>query len=270
MPFADIETVLEDLRQGKMLILVDDEDRENEGDLTIAAEKVTPEIINFMAKYGRGLVCLALTEEHLIDLDLPQMVTDNTSRFGTAFTISIDAARGVTTGISAADRAITIQAAVADDAKPADLVRPGHIFPLEAKRGGVLVRAGQTEGSVDLAKLAGLKPAGVICEVMKDDGTMARLPDLEVMAQEHDIKICSVADIIEYRLRNESLVSRSSETILPTSYAGDFKAIVYENVLDPLNHMALVKGEFSPDEDVLVRVHSQCLTGYIGGINHSQ
>jgi len=267
MSFADIETVLEDIRQGKMIILVDDEDRENEGDLMVAAEMVTPEIINFMARYGRGLICLALTEEHLAELDLPQMVTDNTSRFETAFTISIDAARGVTTGISAEDRAVTVLAAVADEAKPADLVRPGHIFPLQARRGGVLVRAGQTEGSVDLVKLAGLKPAGVICEVMKDDGTMARLPDLEVFAREHDLKIASIADTIEYRLRNEMLVNRVIETVLPTTYAGEFKAIFYENAMDSQGHLALVKGEFASDEEVLVRVHSQCLTG---DVFHSQ
>ena len=267
MSFADIETVLEDLRQGKMIILVDDEDRENEGDLTVAAEKVTPEIINFMARFGRGLICLALTPDRLAELDLPQMVTDNTSRFETAFTVSIDAARGVTTGISAEDRAKTVLAAVADEGKPSDLVRPGHIFPLQARRGGVLVRAGQTEGSVDLAKLAGLKPAGVICEVMKDDGTMARLPDLEILAREHDLKIASIADIIEYRLRNEMLVNRVIETVLPTPYAGEFKTILYENALDSHGHLALVKGKFGPDDEVLVRVHSQCLTG---DVFHSQ
>jgi len=267
MSFADIETVLEDLRQGKMIILVDDEDRENEGDLTVAAEMVTPEIINFMARFGRGLICLALTPDRLTELELPQMVTDNTSRFETAFTVSIDAARGVTTGISAEDRAKTVLDAVADEAKPSDLVRPGHIFPLQAKQGGVLVRAGQTEGSVDLAKLAGLKPAGVICEVMKDDGTMARLPDLEILAREHDLKIASIADIIEYRLRNESLVNRVIETVLPTPYAGEFKAIFYENAMDSHGHLALVKGEFGPDDEVLVRVHSQCLTG---DVFHSQ
>ena len=267
MSFADIETVLEDLRQGKMIILVDDEDRENEGDLTVAAEMVTPEIINFMARFGRGLICLALTPDRLAELDLPQMVTDNTSRFETAFAVSIDAARDVTTGISAEDRAKTVLAAVADDAKSSDLVRPGHIFPLQARQGGVLVRAGQTEGSVDLAKLAGLKPAGVICEVMKDDGTMARLPDLETLAREHDLKIASIADIIEYRLRNEMLVNRVIETVLPTPYAGEFKAILYENAMDSHGHLALVKGEFAPDEEVLVRVHSQCLTG---DVFHSQ
>jgi 3,4-dihydroxy 2-butanone 4-phosphate synthase/GTP cyclohydrolase II len=213
-----IEGALEDIRQGKIVILVDDEDRENEGDLTMAAEKVTPEGINFMAKYGRGLICLSLTEERLNELRLPMMVSENTSRFQTAFTISIDARRGVTTGISAADRACTILTAINEETKPEDLVAPGHIFPLRARKGGVLVRTGQTEGSVDLARLAGLKPAGVICEVMKDDGTMARMPDLQIFSKEHGLKIVTIADLIKYRLNKESLVRRIATAKLPTKY----------------------------------------------------
>jgi 3,4-dihydroxy 2-butanone 4-phosphate synthase/GTP cyclohydrolase II len=258
----NVEAALEDFRAGKMVILVDDEDRENEGDLTLAAEKVTPELINFMAKYGRGLICLALTEEKLEELDLPLMVEsrDNDSPFGTGFTISVDARQGISTGISAADRAHTILIAIQDGARPQDLVRPGHVFPLRAQKGGVLVRTGQTEGSVDLARLAGLKPAGVICEIMNDDGSMARMPDLEVFAQEHDLKIVSVADIIRYRLQNESLVRRASEAELPTEF-GDFKILVFDNDIDSRHHVALVKGEILPGEETLVRVHSECLTG---------
>jgi 3,4-dihydroxy 2-butanone 4-phosphate synthase/GTP cyclohydrolase II len=260
-----IEGALEDIRQGKIVILVDDEDRENEGDLTMAAEKVTPEGINFMAKYGRGLICLSLTEERLNELRLPMMVSENTSRFQTAFTISIDARRGVTTGISAADRACTILTAINEETKPEDLVAPGHIFPLRARKGGVLVRTGQTEGSVDLARLAGLKPAGVICEVMKDDGTMARMPDLQIFSKEHGLKIVTIADLIKYRLNKESLVRRIATAKLPTKYGGMFTAIAYENDIDTYHHIALLKGEIGPDDKVLVRVHSQCLTGDVFG-----
>jgi len=260
-----IEGALEDIRQGKMVILVDDEDRENEGDLTMAAEKVTPEAINFMAKYGRGLICLSLTEERLNELRLPMMVSENTSRFQTAFTISIDARRGVTTGISAADRACTILTAINEETKTEDLVAPGHIFPLRARKGGVLVRTGQTEGSVDLARLAGLKPAGVICEIMKDDGTMARVPDLQVFSKEHGLKIVTIADLIKYRLNKESLVRRIATAKLPTKYGGMFTAIAYENDIDTYHHIALLKGEIGPDDKVLVRVHSQCLTGDVFG-----
>jgi 3,4-dihydroxy 2-butanone 4-phosphate synthase/GTP cyclohydrolase II len=260
-----IEEALEDIRQGKMVILVDDEDRENEGDLTMAAEKVTPEAINFMAKYGRGLICLSLTEERLNELRLPMMVSENTSRFQTAFTVSIDARKGVTTGISAADRATTILTAVDENTQPDDLVSPGHIFPLRGRQGGVLVRTGQTEGSVDLSRLAGLKPAGVICEVMKDDGTMARMPDLQIFAEEHGLKIVTIADLIKYRLSKESLVRRIVTATIPTKYGGVFTAIAYENDVDPYHHIALVKGEIGPEDTVLVRVHSQCLTGDVFG-----
>ena len=260
MPIATIDEVLEDMRKGKMIILVDDEDRENEGDLTIAAEMVTPETINFMAKYGRGLICLALEPPLVEKLKLVQMVTDNRSPFQTAFTVSIEAAQGVTTGISAADRAHTILTAIADDAKPEDLVQPGHIFPLRARRGGVLFRTGQTEGSVDLARLAGFKPAGVICEVMRDDGCMARLPDLEKFAEEHDLKIATIADLISYRMRMESFVNPVAETFLPTPF-GEFKAIAFVNDIDEYEHLALVKGEIDPEKEIMVRVHSGCLTG---------
>jgi 3,4-dihydroxy 2-butanone 4-phosphate synthase/GTP cyclohydrolase II len=265
MAVSRIEEALLDIRKGKMVILVDDEDRENEGDLCIAAEKATPQAINFMAKHGRGLICLSLTEERVRQLQLPLMVSDNTSAFKTAFTVSIEAKRGVTTGISAADRATTILTAIADDAKPEDLARPGHVFPLAAKKGGVLVRTGQTEGSVDLARLAGLRSAGVICEVMNDDGTMARMPDLEVFSKKHGVKIVTIADLIRYRLQNESLVHRAAVTTLPTVYGGDFQAIAYENEVDKQQHLALVKGDIDPDEAVLVRVHSECLTGDVFG-----
>lgn len=265
MPIATIPEAIEDIRQGKMIILVDDEDRENEGDLCIAAEKVTPEAINFMAKYGRGLICLALTPEIVDRLRLPMMVHNNMSKFETAFTISIEARHGVTTGISAADRAHTILTAVSDDAKPEDLVSPGHVFPLRAREGGVLVRTGQTEGSVDLARLAGLKPAAVICEVMKDDGTMARMPDLEIFAEQHDLKIVTVADIIKYRIQHERFVHRAAEAVLPTSFAGTFSMIVYTNDIDDCIHIALLKGDISPEDEVLVRVHSECLTGDVFG-----
>ncbi len=264
MPTASIASVIEDIKQGKMVILVDDEDRENEGDLTMAAEMVTPEAINFMAKHGRGLICLTLTEEKCDHLRLNPMVTNNTSSFSTAFTVSIEAKKGVTTGISAADRACTILAAVADQAKPEDLARPGHVFPLRARTGGVLVRTGQTEGSVDLARLAGLTPAGVICEIMNDDGTMARLPELRKFAKQHDLKITTIADLVAYRMKNESLVRRATEAQLPTRF-GDFKAIAFENDVDKFEHLALVKGDVKGDETILVRVHSECLTGDVFG-----
>ena len=261
MPINRVVKAIEDIRQGRMVILVDDEDRENEGDLTMAAEFVTPEAINFMAKYGRGLVCLTLTEERCRELDLPIMVQDNTSSFHTAFTVSIDAVKGTTTGISAGDRSHTILTAIDENCKPEDLGRPGHVFPLRAMSGGVLRRTGQTEGSVDLCRLAGLKPAGIICEIMNDDGTMARMPQLEVFAREHDLCIVSVADIIKYMLTKESLVKRMVETTLPSHYGGDFHMVVYENTVDAHHHLALIKGAWEPDEPVLVRVHSECLTG---------
>jgi 3,4-dihydroxy 2-butanone 4-phosphate synthase / GTP cyclohydrolase II len=260
-----LEEALEDIRQGRMVILVDDEDRENEGDLTMAAEKVTPEAINFMAKYGRGLICLSLTDEKLNELRIPMMVSDNTSRFQTAFTVSVDARKGVTTGISAADRAATILTAIDDRTQPEDLVSPGHIFPLKAQRGGVLVRTGQTEGSVDLARLAGMKPAGVICEVMNEDGTMARMPDLERFSEQHGLRIVTIADLIKYRLNKESLVRRMAAAKLPTKYGGLFTAVAYENDIDSYHHVALVKGQIEPEDTVLVRVHSQCLTGDVFG-----
>jgi len=265
MSLITIEDAIKDIRAGRMVILIDDEDRENEGDLTMAAEAVTPEAVNFMTKYGRGLVCLSMTGEKIDSLDLPLMVENNTSRFQTGFTVSIEARCGVTTGISAADRATTILAAVADDAKPGDLVRPGHIFPLRGRGGGVMVRAGQTEGSIDLARLAGLKPAGVICEIMDEDGTMARMPALEKFSEKHGIGICTIADLIEFRMRTESFVNRAAETVIPTSHAGEFNAVVYENQVDDLLHIAMVKGKIDPDKPVLVRVHSECLTGDIFG-----
>jgi len=265
VPIAKIEAALEDIRQGKMVILVDDEDRENEGDLTMAAEMVTDEAINFMAKEGRGLICLSLTEERADHLDLPLMVTENSSSFGTAFTVSIEARKGVSTGISAADRAQTIRVAIDENSTAHDLARPGHVFPLRARKGGVLVRTGQTEGSVDLARLAGLKPAGVICEIMNDDGTMARMPQLKVFAEQHDLRIVTVADLVEYRMRKELLVRRAAETALPTCFGGDFQAIVYENDVDNAQHVALIKGEIKDDTPVLVRVHSECLTGDVFG-----
>jgi 3,4-dihydroxy 2-butanone 4-phosphate synthase/GTP cyclohydrolase II len=258
-----VDAALDEIRAGRMVILVDDEDRENEGDLCMAAEMCNSEAINFMAKYGRGLICLPMTEERLRQLRLSMMVPDaeNTSSYGTAFTVSIEAREGVTTGISAADRATTVAVAIADDARPQDIVRPGHVFPLRARDGGVLRRAGQTEGSVDLARMAGLKPAGVICEVMNDDGTMARMPDLVTFARRHGLKIVTVADLIQYRLRHETLVRRAAEAILPTHDGGEFRAIVYENDIDHIDHIALVKGEILEDEEILVRVHSECLTG---------
>ncbi len=262
--FNTIEEAIEDMREGRMVILVDDEDRENEGDLTMAAEKVTPEAINFMAKHGRGLICLSLTQERVAALKLPMMSEDNTSQFGTAFTVSIEAKRGVTTGISAADRSVTIQTAIHPDTRPEDLAKPGHVFPLRAKPGGVLQRAGQTEGSVDLARLAGLNPAGVICEIMSEDGTMARVPELMEFAKTHDLKICTVKDLITYRMSKETLVRRVADVSLPTEY-GDFRAIAYTSDLDPKTHVALVKGEIRSEDDILVRVHSECLTGDVFG-----
>ncbi len=265
MPIKNIEAALEDLRQGKMIILVDDEDRENEGDLVIAAEKVTPEAINFMAREGRGLICLSMTEERADRLELPLMVQDNSSSFGTAFTVSIEARTGVSTGISAGDRARTIQVALDEETRAIDLARPGHVFPLRAKKGGVLVRAGQTEGSVDLSRLAGLQPSGVICEIMNDDGTMARMPQLKVFAKQHDLRIVTIEDLVAYRMRKELLVRRAAETVLPTPFGSNFQAIAYENDVDEANHLALVKGEIDPEKPVLVRVHSECLTGDVFG-----
>ncbi len=261
-----VERAISYVRAGKQVIMVDDEDRENEGDLCMAAELATPAAVNFMAKHGRGLICLSLSEEKVAKLRLPLMVDEgsNTSSFGTAFTISIEAKKGVTTGISAKDRAHTILTAVRDDCLPEDLARPGHVFPLRARRGGVLVRAGQTEGSVDLARLAGLEPAGVICEVMNDDGTMARRPELEVLSKAHDLPIVSVADLIAYRMLKDTLVHRAAEAPLPTTRGG-FKAVAYENDVDKFQHVALVKGKWKPNEPVLVRVHSKCLTGDVFG-----
>jgi 3,4-dihydroxy 2-butanone 4-phosphate synthase/GTP cyclohydrolase II len=260
---ATVPEAIAEIRAGRMVILVDDEDRENEGDLCMAAEKVTPEAINFMAKFGRGLICLPMEPAQLKKLHLEMMVPDaeNSAPLGTAFTISIEAREGVTTGISAADRAHTILTAIREEARPMDIVRPGHVFPLRAREGGVLRRAGQTEGSVDLARLAGLRPSGVICEIMNDDGTMARMPDLVVFARAHGLRITTVADLIHYRLQHEKLVRRASEAVLPTRYGGEFKAYVYENDIDRVDHVALVKGELRPDEPTLVRVHSECLTG---------
>jgi 3,4-dihydroxy 2-butanone 4-phosphate synthase / GTP cyclohydrolase II len=257
--------VIQDIREGKTVIIIDDEDRENEGDVMIAAEKATPEAITFMARYACGLICLSLTEERVRQLDLPLMVEKNTSAHNTAFTVSIEAKKGVTTGISAHDRARTIQVAIDEESTADDLAKPGHIFPLMAKKGGVLVRVGHTEASVDLARLAGLKPAGVICEIMKEDGTMARLPDLEVFAEQHGLKIVTIADLIKYRMRNEKLVTRAVETRIPTRYGGEFKLIAYENDIDRESHLALVKGDITADDVVLVRVHSECFTGDVLG-----
>ena len=261
MGISKISEAIEDMRNGKMVILVDDEDRENEGDLCMSAEFASPETINFMARYGRGLICLTLSEDMADTLNLKPMVQDNKARFGTAFTISIEAREGVTTGISAADRATTIKAAVNPEAKAEDLVSPGHVFPIRARKGGVLVRTGQTEGSVDICRLAGLTPAGIICEIMKDDGTMARMPDLEAFAREHKLKIVTIADLIDYRLQHESLIKRVAEATIPTCYGGEFRVIVYENDVDTFQHIALVKGAITKDDEVLVRVHSECLTG---------
>jgi 3,4-dihydroxy 2-butanone 4-phosphate synthase / GTP cyclohydrolase II len=266
MAIARIEEVIDDIKNGKMVIMVDDEDRENEGDVVVAAEKTTPEAITFMARYACGLICLSLTEEKVKALRLPLMVRDNTSPYNTAFTVSIEAKEGVTTGISAHDRAKTVLTAIDDECTADDLARPGHIFPLMARNGGVLVRVGHTEASVDLARLAGLKPAGVICEVMKEDGTMARLPDLEVFADKFGLKIGTIADLIEYEMRKERHVRRVVETKLPTSYGGEFKLIVYENDVDDKEHLALIKGDITgEDSSLLVRVHSECLTGDVFG-----
>ena len=260
-----IEESLEDIAAGKMVILVDDEDRENEGDLCMAAEKVTAEAINFMAKYGRGLVCLSLTPQRVQELNLPMMTDDNTSSFGTAFTVSIEAKKGVTTGISAHDRAVTILTAINPKSKSEDIARPGHIFPLRAKPGGVLQRAGQTEGSVDLSRLAGLHPSGVICEIMNDDGTMARMPQLLEFAKLHSLKVIAIKHLIQYRMRTESFVKRVATANMPTKYGGDFTAIAYSNMVDQNVHIALVKGDITPEDKVLVRVHSECLTGDVFG-----
>jgi 3,4-dihydroxy 2-butanone 4-phosphate synthase / GTP cyclohydrolase II len=260
MPFSPIEEIVEDIKRGKMVIVCDDEDRENEGDLTMAAELVTADDINFMAAHGRGLICLPMAGEFVDRLDIPEMVTHNASRMGTAFTASIEAKDGITTGISAADRAHTCRVAVDDATGPEDLVMPGHVFPLRAKPGGVLQRAGQTEAAVDLARLAGMKPAGVICEIMKEDGTMARVPDLEKFSKEHDVKLVTVAQIIEYRHSYETQVRCAVETKLPTPF-GEFRLRAYENEIDDLTHVALVMGEPEGKDDVLVRVHSACLTG---------
>ena len=259
IPFSIVEEALEEIRQGRQIVLVDDEDRENEGDLAMAAEKITPEAVNFMAKNGRGLVCLALTEERCDELSLPLMTPVNTSNYGTAFCESIDARRGTTTGISAADRATTILAAIDSGTRPADLARPGHIFPLRARNGGVLVRAGQTEASVDLARIAGLTPAGVICEIMNDDGTMARLPQLAEFCRTHGLKLLTVAELIRYRMRNERYVRRIAEAALPTRY-GEFRMIAYASEVDREQHIALVRGDLT-GAPPLVRVHSHCLTG---------
>jgi len=255
-----VERALERVSCGQLIIIVDDEDRENEGDLMVAAEKISPEHINFMSLYGRGLICLPLTKGRLEELRLPLMVRENTSRFETAFTVSIDAKEGVTTGISAYDRARTIQAAIDPKVQPSDLVRPGHVFPLEAKEGGVLARAGQTEAAVDLARLAGLTPAGVICEIMNEDGTMARMPQLKKFSVKHDIPILTIAELIKYRMKNESLVRKIDEADMPTRH-GHFRIWVFEDVISHENHVALVKGKFDGEEPILVRAHSQCLTG---------
>ena len=259
-PFAPIEEAVAAIHDGRMIIVVDDEDRENEGDLTIAAEKVTPEAINFMATHGRGLICMPLTEERLDELDLPLMVAHNTTTFDTAFCVSIEAKGVTSTGISAADRAATVLAAIDPKTRPADLARPGHMFPLRARNGGVLVRAGQTEAAVDLARIAGLYPAGVICEIMNPDGTMARVPELTKFARRHKLLMITVADLIKYRMRTEGLVRRVASAALPTDY-GDFRVIAYESVIDRETHVAMVKGDIGDGEAVMVRVHSRCLTG---------
>jgi 3,4-dihydroxy 2-butanone 4-phosphate synthase / GTP cyclohydrolase II len=266
MQFATIEEAISEIQEGRMVIIVDDEDRENEGDLMVAAEKVTPEAINFMAMHGRGLICLAMTGQRLDELQIPLMVSDhsNTSPYGTAFCVSIEARRNVSTGISAFDRAQTILTAIDPKARPNDLTRPGHIFPLRARDGGVLIRAGQTEASVDLAAAAGLTSAGVICEIMKEDGTMARVPDLVEFAAQHNLKIITVADLIRYRLRTERFVQKAGETRLPTPY-GDFRMCVFESILDQQTHVALVRGDIENGEDILVRVQTQCLTGHVFG-----
>lgn len=266
MPIITAEEAIEEIRQGKMIILVDDEDRENEGDLTIAAEFATPEVINFMATHGRGLICLSMAPPLVDKLDLPMMTIKNESGFGTPFTVSIEAREGVTTGISAADRSQTILTAIREDVTPADIVTPGHIFPLKANPGGVLARAGQTEGSVDLAKLAGLRPAGVICEIMREDGEMARMPDLIEFAKKHDMKIATIRDLIEYRMKFGQLaVDRVAEAKMPTCFGGQFKAVAFYSDVDKKEHLALVKGDIDPEKPILVRVHSECLTGDVMG-----
>ena len=262
MPLATIPEAIKDIKDGKFVIVVDDEDRENEGDLVMAAEKVTADSINFMAKYARGLICMPMTGERLDALRIPMQAANNTSKFGTAFTISVEARNGVTTGISTADRACTVQTLVNPKTKPEDIAMPGHMFPLRARDGGVLVRTGQTEATVDLARMAGLKPAGVCCEIMNDDGTMSRMPQLEVFAKKHGLKIISVADLIAYRFRNERLVTRVAEAELPTKF-GNFRVIAYKSNTDPAEHVAVVMGNVNTSEPVLVRVHSQCLTGDI-------
>jgi 3,4-dihydroxy 2-butanone 4-phosphate synthase/GTP cyclohydrolase II len=265
-PFSSIEEAIEDIRAGKMVVVCDAEDRENEGDLTLAAQFCTPDAINFMAKEGRGLICLALTPERCDELGLDLMAAKNESPYETAFTVSVEAREGVTTGISAHDRARTIQVAIDQRSRPHDLVQPGHIFPLKAKSGGVLERTGQTEAAVDLARLAGLSPAGVICEIMNDDGTMARVPDLAEYTRKHDLKMVTVADLIEYRRRNDKLIERVVETSLPTDF-GDFNVVGFRSLVDEKHHIAMVKGDVDGAEDVLVRVHSECLTG---DVFHSQ
>jgi 3,4-dihydroxy 2-butanone 4-phosphate synthase / GTP cyclohydrolase II len=259
-PFSPIEAAVEAFRGGRMIIVVDDEDRENEGDLTIAAEKVTPDVINFMAKEGRGLICMPMTEERLEELDIPQMVPQNTARFETAFCVSIEAKYVTSTGISAADRAATVLAAIDPKTRPGDLARPGHMFPLKAVNGGVLVRAGQTEAAVDLARIAGLYPAGVICEILNEDGTMARVPELTKFARRHKLPMITIADLINYRVKTEALVNRVASAALPTQH-GEFRVIAFESIIDKETHVALVKGEIGDGENVLVRVHSRCLTG---------
>ncbi len=259
-PFAKIEDAIKAIRDGRMIIVVDDEDRENEGDLTIAAEKITPEAINFMATHGRGLICMPITEERLVELDIPQMVEKNTARLETAFCVSIEAKVVTSTGISASDRAATVLASIDPRTRPSDLARPGHMFPLKARKGGVLVRAGQTEAAVDLARIAGLYPAGVICEIMNDNGTMARVPELTKYAKRHKLLMITVADLIQYRMRTEALVHRVASASLPTAH-GDFRVIAFESAIDRETHVALVKGDLGAGDDVLVRVHSRCLTG---------
>lgn len=263
-PFDSIEDAIKDIKKGKFIILVDDEDRENEGDLVMAAGKVTPQAINFMARHARGLICLALTPERVEELQLPPQAVENTATFGTAFTVSIDARKGITTGISAADRATTIHVAIDPHSRPVDLARPGHIFPLKAQVGGVLRRAGQTEGSVDLARLAGLYPAGVICEIMNEDGTMARVPELAKFAKQHKLKMVTIKALIEYRMQRETFVKRAASALLPTMF-GDFEAVAFENEMDNVTHIALVKGRVDDGKPTLVRVHSGCLTAEVLG-----
>src|SRR5687767_14028682 len=259
-PFAPIEDAIAAIRDGQMIIVVDDADRENEGDLTIAAEKITPDAINFMATHGRGLICMPMSEDRLVELDIPQMVSQNTAQFDTAFTVSIEAKGVTSTGISAPDRAATVLAAIDSRTRPSDLARPGHMFPLKARNGGVLVRAGQTEAAVDLARIAGLYPAGVVCEIMSKDGTMARVPELTRIAKRHKLQMITIADLIQYRMQTEALVRRVASAALPSDH-GDFRVIAYESLIDRETHVALIKGEIGAGKDVVVRVHSRCLTG---------